>query len=153
MQSGSSIMPGKVNPVIPEVVNQVAFQVIGADVTITIASEHGQLELNVMEPVIAYNSFQSIDMLRRACRILGERCIDGITANKEQCRKLVENSVGIVTALNPVIGYEACSAIAKEALERNCSVYELVLDKGLLDRKKLDEFLSLKSMMGPRCIQ
>lgn len=148
MQPGSSIMPGKVNPVIPEVVNQVAFQIMGADVTIAIASEHGQLELNVMEPVIAHNLFQSINTLRRACRILAEKCIDGITANKEHCRKLVENSIGIVTALSPVLGYETCSAIANEALERNCSVYEIVLEKGLLEREKLDDILSPINMIG-----
>jgi aspartate ammonia-lyase len=99
VQSGSSIMPGKVNPVIPEVVNQVAYEVIGNDVTISFAAEAGQLELNAMEPVIAYNLFRSIDMLCRACRILAENCIDGITANRERCRRMVEDSIGIVTAL------------------------------------------------------
>jgi aspartate ammonia-lyase len=153
MQPGSSIMPGKVNPVIPEVVNQVAFQVIGADVTITLAAENGQLELNVFEPVIAYNLFQSINMLRRACRVLAEKCVDGITANRDQCRKLVEQSVGLVTALNPLIGYENSSAIAKEALETNRSVYDLVLEKGLLTKEKLDEVLSPENMMGPRYVR
>jgi aspartate ammonia-lyase len=150
MQPGSSIMPGKVNPVIPEVVNQVAFQVIGSDVTITMAAENGQLELNVMEPVIAHNLFQSIEMLRRACRVLAEKCVNGITANREHCRKMVENSIGLVTALNPVIGYENATAIAKEALETNRSVYELTLEKGLLTREKLDEILSPENMMRPR---
>ncbi len=153
LQPGSSIMPGKVNPVIPEVVNQVAFQVIGADVTITLAAENGQLELNVFEPVIGYNLFQSIDMLQRACRVLAEKCVDGITANRDRCRKLVENSIGLVTALNPLIGYENSSAIAKEALETNRSVYDLVLEKGLLTKEKLDEVLSPESMMRPRYVR
>ena len=147
MQPGSSIMPGKVNPVIPEVVNQIAFQVVGADVTISFAAEAGQLELNVMEPVIAYNIFQSIDMLKRGCRILAEKCVDGITANKERCRELVVNSIGIVTALNPYIGYENSTAIAKEALEKNLSVYALVLEKKLLTKEKLDEILSPENMI------
>jgi aspartate ammonia-lyase len=95
-------MPGKVNPIIPEVVNQVAYEVIGNDMTVTMAAEAGQLELNAMEPVIAFNLFRSIDMLRQACRTLVERCIDGITANRERCRKMVENSIGLVTALNPI---------------------------------------------------
>jgi aspartate ammonia-lyase len=115
MAPGSSIMPGKVNPVIPEVVNQVAYAVIGNDTTITLAAEAGQLELNVMEPVIAYNLFTSIDMLGRACRTLAERCIDGITANVENCRRMVVNSIGLVTALNPYIGYEKSTEIAREA--------------------------------------
>jgi len=153
MQPGSSIMPGKVNPVIPEVVNQVAFQVIGADVTVTLAAENGQLELNVFEPVIAYNLFQSINMLRRACRVLAEKCVDGITANRDRCRKLVENSIGLVTALNPLIGYENSSAIAKEALETNRSVYDLVLEKGLLTKEKLAEVLSPENMMRPRYVR
>jgi aspartate ammonia-lyase len=152
MQPGSSIMPGKVNPVIPEVVNQIAYQVVGADITITMASENGQLELNVMEPVIAYNLFQSIDMLGRACTTLAQKCIDGITANREQCRKLVENSIGIVTALNPCIGYENSSAVAREALEQNRSVYDLILEKQLLPKEKLDEILSVENMMHPKFI-
>ncbi len=152
MQPGSSIMPGKVNPVIPEVVNQIAYQVVGADITITMASENGQLELNVMEPVIAYNLFSSIDMLGRACTTLAQKCVDGITANREQCRKLVENSIGIVTALNPCIGYENSSAVAREALEQNRSVYDLILEKQLLPKEKLDEILSTENMMHPKFI-
>jgi aspartate ammonia-lyase len=150
MQPGSSIMPGKINPVIPEVVNQVTYQVIGADVTVTLAAENGQLQLNVMEPVMAYNLFQSIDMLKRAYRVLAEKCVDGITANREVCRKMVENSIGIVTMLNPVIGYENSAAIAKEALETDRSVYELVLEKGLMEKDKLDQILSPDNMMCPR---
>jgi aspartate ammonia-lyase len=150
MQPGSSIMPGKVNPVIPEVVNQVAYKVIGNDVTITMAAENGQLELNVMEPVIAANLFESINILSRACSILASSCIDGITANREHCRKLVENSIGIVTALNPVIGYEKASMIASEALETDQSVYVLVLKKKLLSKIELDEILSPENMVQPQ---
>lgn len=153
MQPGSSIMPGKVNPVIPEVVNQVAFQIIGADVTISFAAEAGQLELNVMEPVIAYNLFQSIEMLRRACRVLAEKCVDGITANREHCRKMVEQSIGVVTALNPFIGYQNSTLIAKEALQSGKAIYDLVLEKGLLTKERLDEILSPEHMMRPRFIQ
>lgn len=152
MQPGSSIMPGKVNPVIPEVVNQIAYQVAGADLTITMASENGQLELNVMEPVIAYNLFQSIQLLDRACLTLAEKCIVGITANREHCLQMVTNSIGIVTALNPCIGYENASAIAKEALEQGLSVYDLVLEKKLLSKEKLDEILSAENMMHPKFI-
>ncbi len=147
---GSSIMPGKVNPIIPEVVNQVAFQVIGNDVAVTMAAEAGQLELNVMEPLIAYNLFSSIDMLRRACQTLGERCIRGITANREVCRRNVENSIGLVTALNPVLGYEKSSEIAKEALETGGSVYEIVLQKGYLSQDELEDWLKPENMTRPR---
>jgi aspartate ammonia-lyase len=152
MQPGSSIMPGKVNPVIPEVVNQIAYQVAGADLAITMASENGQLELNVMEPVIAYNLFLSIDLLGKACVTLAEKCVDGITANRETCRRMVENSIGIVTALNPSIGYENSTAVAAEALEKGLSVYDLVLEKGLLPKEKLDEILSAENMMHPKFI-
>jgi aspartate ammonia-lyase len=150
MAPGSSIMPGKVNPIIPEVVNQVAFEVIGNDVTVTLAAEAGQLELNVMEPVIAYNLFTSIDMLGRASRTLVERCIRGITANREHTRKMVENSIGLVTALNPFIGYEKSTEIAHEALTSGRSVSELVLEKGYLTKKQLDDILSPENMIRPR---
>jgi aspartate ammonia-lyase len=150
MAPGSSIMPGKVNPVIPEVVNQVAFQVIGNDVAVTIAAEAGQLELNVMEPLIAYNLFSSIDMLGRACHTLGERCIRGITANRDVCRRYVENSIGLVTALNPLLGYEKASEIAKEALETGGSVYEIVLAKGYLSQEELEDLLTPENMTRPR---
>jgi len=116
VQPGSSIMPGKVNPVIPEVVNQVAYQVIGSDVTISMASEAGQLQLNVFEPIIVYNLFQSVSMLCRAFETLAYKCIDGITANEDRCKELVLNSIGLVTALNPVLGYENSTSVAKEAL-------------------------------------
>jgi len=152
MQPGSSIMPGKVNPVIPEVVNQIAYQVIGSDLTITMASEAGQLQLNVMEPVIAYNLFNSIHLLGKGCTTLARKCVAGITANKERCRELVDNSISIVTALNPVIGYENSSMIAKEALASNKSVYELVLEHKLIAKEKLDEILSPENMMKPKYI-
>jgi len=150
MQPGSSIMPGKVNPVIPEVVNQVAFQVIGADVTITMASLNGQLQLNVFEPVIAYNLFNSINMMKNAFDTLGSKCIDGITANKEHCQELVLNSIGLVTALNPYIGYEDSTIVAKEALETGGSVYDIVLEKGLLKKEELDEIIKPENMIKPR---
>ncbi len=152
MAPGSSIMPGKVNPIIPEVVNQVAFEVIGNDITVTLAAEAGQLELNVMEPVIAYNLFTSLDMLGRACRTLADRCVAGITANREECRLMVENSIGLVTALNPYIGYEKSSQVAEEALKSGRSVYEIVLEKGYLSRQKLDDILSPNNMTKPRYI-
>jgi aspartate ammonia-lyase len=152
MAPGSSIMPGKVNPIIPEVVNQVAFEVIGNDITVTLAAEAGQLELNVMEPVIAYNLFTSLDMLGRACRTLTERCIVGITANRETCRQMVENSIGLVTALNPYIGYERSSEVANEALQSGRSVFEIVLEKGYLTRAELDDILSPENMTRPRYI-
>ncbi len=130
MAPGSTIMPGKVNPIIPEVVNQVAFEVIGNDLTVTLAAEAGQLELNAFEPVIAYNLFTSMDMLGRACRTLAQRCVQGITANREHCRRMVENSIGLVTALNPLLGYEKSAEIAKEALATGRAVTEIVLEKG-----------------------
>ncbi len=148
MQPGSSIMPGKVNPVIPEVVNQIAFKVIGNDLTVTLAAEAGQLELNVMEPVIVQSIFESIEMLKNGMNTLKYKCIDGITANEKRCRELVENSIGLVTALNPVLGYEVSTQLAKEALETNRGVYELVLEKNLLTREKLDELLSPENMIG-----
>lgn len=150
MAPGSSIMPGKVNPIIPEVVNQVAFEVIGNDITVTMAAEAGQLELNAFEPMIAYNLFSSIDMLTRACGTLRERCIDGITANREHCRQMVVNSIGLVTALNPILGYEKSSEIASEALSSGVSVYEIVLQKGYLSKAELDELLSPENMTRPR---
>ena len=149
VQPGSSIMPGKVNPVIPEVVNQVAFKVIGNDLTVTMAAEAGQLELNVMEPVIVQSLFESIEMLKNAMTILRHKAIKGITANKKHLEEMVKNSIGIVTALNPVIGYENSSSIAKEALETGKSVYDLTLDRGLLTEKELKEILSPEHMIKP----
>jgi len=148
MQPGSSIMPGKVNPVIPEVVNQIAFKVIGNDLTVTLAAEAGQLELNVFEPVIAQSLFESMEMLKNGMATLKFRCIEGITANSDRCRQLVEGSIGIVTALVPVLGYETCSALAKEAAANNSNVYDLVLEKGLLTREELDHHLDPANMTG-----
>ncbi|MDD2526897.1 MAG: aspartate ammonia-lyase [Lentimicrobiaceae bacterium] len=150
MQPGSTIMPGKVNPVIPEVVNQIAFKVIGNDLTVTLAAEAGQLELNVMEPIIVHSLFESIEMLKNGMKTLNHRCIKGITANEEHCRNMVYNSIGLVTALNPVIGYEAANKLAKDALEGNRRVYDLVLEQNLLTREQLDEILDPKNMIGPR---
>lgn len=150
MQPGSSIMPGKVNPVIPEVVNQIAFKVIGNDLTVTLAAEAGQLELNVMEPVIVQSLFESIEMLKNGMTVLRYKCIDGITANEERCRELVVNSIGIITALNPLLGYETSTNLAKEALETNRGVYELVLEKKLMSKNQLDEVLAPENMIGPK---
>jgi aspartate ammonia-lyase len=150
MQPGSSIMPGKVNPVIPEVVNQIAFKVIGNDLTVSLAAEAGQLELNVMEPVIVQSLFESMEMLINGMETLRSRCIVGITANEERCKELVMNSIGLVTALNPYIGYEASTLVAKEALETNRGVYELVLEKGLLSKEELDNILKPENMIKPR---
>lgn len=149
MQPGSSIMPGKVNPVIPEVVNQIAFKVIGNDLTVTLASEAGQLELNVMEPVIVQSIFESVEMLKNGMTTLKYRCIDGITANVERCKQMVHNSIGLVTALNPILGYEICTKLAKEALETNKGVYDLVLEKNLLSKEELDEVLNPENMIKP----
>jgi aspartate ammonia-lyase len=150
VQPGSSIMPGKVNPVIPEVVNQIAFKVIGNDLTVSLASEAGQLELNVMEPVIVQSLFESVEMLMNGMETLRSKCIIGITANEERCKELVMNSIGLVTALNPVLGYETSTQVAKEALERNCGVYELVLEKKLLTKEELDNILKPENMLKPR---
>jgi aspartate ammonia-lyase len=150
MQPGSSIMPGKVNPVIPEVVNQVCFQVIGNDMVVTMAAEAGQLQLNVMEPVIAFNIFQSIEMLTQAVIVLRERCILGVTANRDHIRGMLERSIGIVTALVPWIGYDRATAVAREALQTDRGVYELVLEKDWMSRDELDEVLSPDAMTRPR---
>lgn len=147
MQPGSSIMPGKVNPVIPEVVNQVCFQVIGTDVAITMASEAGQLQLNVFEPLIAYNLFNSINMMKHAFETLAYKCVDGITANKEECLELVLNSIGLVTALNPYLGYENSTIVAQEALRTGESVYKIVPEKGLLAKEDLDEIIKPENMV------
>ncbi|MBN1302161.1 MAG: aspartate ammonia-lyase [Melioribacteraceae bacterium] len=147
MQPGSSIMPGKVNPVIPEVVNQIAFKVIGNDLTVTLAAEGGQLELNVFEPVIVQSLFESIEMLKNGMMTLKHKCIDGITANIDRCKSLVENSIGIITALNPHLGYETSTSLAKEALETNRGVYELVLERKLMSKDELDEVLKPENMI------
>ena len=148
-QNGSSIMPGKVNPVIPEVVNQVAFNIIGNDVTITMAAEAGQLELNAFEPIIFYCMFQSIDTLSYAVQTFVDNCITGITANESRCRYLVENSVGIITAICPHVGYQKAAEIAKAAMKTGESVRSLILKEGLLDEKDLDEILEPVHMTEP----
>ncbi|MGW7006906.1 aspartate ammonia-lyase [Streptomyces sp. NPDC054933] len=148
VQAGSSIMPGKVNPVIPEVVNQVAFEVIGNDVTITMAAEAGQLQLNAFEPIILHSLSESVTHLRAACLTLAERCVSGITANTERLRSMVENSIGLVTALNPHIGYTAATEIAKEALASGRAVGELVLEKGLLPPERLAALLRPEYVAG-----
>jgi aspartate ammonia-lyase len=150
MQPGSSIMPGKVNPVIPEVVNQVCFQVVGNDLSVTMAAEAGQLQLNVFEPVIAFNIFQSVNMLTQACIVLRERCVVGIEANRDHIRMVLQGSIGVVTALVPYIGYERATAVAREALESGRGVYDLVLANGWLSRERLDELLSPDAMTRPR---
>lgn len=149
MQPGSSIMPGKVNPVIPEVVNQICFKVIGNDLTISFAAEAGQLELNVMEPVIVESLFSSMKMLQRAFDRLKVLCVDGITANADRCKEMVLNSIGIVTALNPTLGYEKSSKVAKRALAENRSVYDLVIEEGFLTKDELDELLRPENMIHP----
>ncbi|MBI2406966.1 MAG: aspartate ammonia-lyase [Gemmatimonadetes bacterium] len=147
MQPGSSIMPGKVNPVIPEAVNQVCFDVVGGDVTVTMAAEGGQLQLNVFEPIIAFRLLHNIRTLTAAVRMLRTKCVEGITANPDRLREFVQKSVGIVTALVPVIGYEACTAVAKDALTTGRGVYELVLERGLLTREQLDTALDPRRMV------
>ena len=148
-QNGSSIMPGKVNPVIPEVVNQVAFNVIGNDVTITMAAEAGQLELNAFEPIIFYCMFQSIDTLAYAVETLVDNCITGITANEERCRELVENSVGIITAINPHVGYQKAAEIAKKAIKTGEPVRSLILEENLMDEEELNQILDPVHMTEP----
>lgn len=150
MQAGSSIMPAKVNPVIPEVVNQVCFKVIGNDVALTCASEAGQLQLNVMEPVIAQCLFESIELMGNALRTLRERCVSGITVNADVCRAHVMNSIGIITYLNDIIGHAAGDAIGKEAASTGKTVREIVLERGLLTSAELDEVFSLENLMKPQ---
>lgn len=149
MQPGSSIMPGKVNPVIPEVVNQIAFKVIGNDLTVTLAAEAGQLQLNVMEPVIIQSILESIEMLKNGMTTLKYRCIDGITANADITRDYVHSSIGLVTALVPIIGYDKSSNLAKEALNSGKRVYDLVLEQGLMTKEELDKALDPENMLKP----
>lgn len=146
-QPGSSIMPGKVNPVIPEVVNQVCFKIIGNETTVCLASEAGQLQLNVMEPIIALTLFESIEILSNALDTLRVECIDDITANVEHLKAEVQNSIGVVTALNPIIGYKNSTKIAKQALEENKSVYDLILEHNILTKEQLDTYLDPKNML------
>jgi len=152
MQPGSSIMPGKVNPVIPEAVNQVAYQVIGNDLAVTMAAEAGQLQLNAMEPLIVYNLLNSLKMLDGACSMLEHRCIRGIRANREQCRRHLDLSIGVVTALVPHIGYANATRIASEALSSGATVRELVVRDGLLSEILLEALLSPQSMLAPAAV-
>lgn len=149
MQPGSSIIPGKVNPVIAELVNQVAFQVIGNDLTITMAAEAGQLELNVMGPVLAFNLMQSLDILQKTLHVFAEKCVQQITANMEYCHSLVENSVGIITAINPHVGYEMAARIAQKAIQGGKPVREIVLEEGVLTAEELDVILNPYEMTQP----
>jgi aspartate ammonia-lyase len=149
-QPGSSIMPGKVNPVIPEVVNQVAFRVIGNDLALTMAAEAGQLQLNVMEPILALSLMDSIRMLAAAANTLTERCIVGITANSDRCREMVEHSIGIVPATLPAIGYKKATEAARVSLETGKPVREILLEKGWLTEAQIDEILSADAMTQPR---
>ena len=150
MQPGSSIMPGKVNPVIPEVVNQTAFYVIGADLTVTMAAEAGQLQLNVMEPVISFALFTSITYMTQACKALREKCVEGITANPVHTENMVKNSIGIVTQLNPVIGYELSAEIAKEALLTGKSIHDIaVVERKVVSQQKWDEIFTFENLIRP----
>lgn len=148
-QNGSSIMPGKVNPVIAEVVNQVSFNIIGNDMTITMAAEAGQLELNAFEPIVFYCLFQSIDTLTYAVQTFVDNCISGITANEERCKELVDNSIGIVTALCPYIGYERAADLAKRALKENTSVKKLILEEKIMTKEELEHVLNPIAMTNP----
>ena len=148
-QPGSSIMPGKVNPVIPEVMNQIAYKVIGNELCVTMCNEAAQMELNAMEPVMAQCCFESADLLANGFDTLRIRCIDGITANEERCRRYIHESIGVVTALNPIIGYKNSTKIAKEALETGRGVYEVVLEHGILSKEELDEILKPENMIRP----
>jgi aspartate ammonia-lyase len=146
VQPGSSIMPGKVNPSVPEMVNQVCFQVMGCDATIAIASEAGQLELNVMMPVIAWNALHASTILRESTKVFRLRCVDGITADHTRARELLDRSTATATALSPYIGYAATAEIAKESVKSGRSIRDLVIERGLLDASRLDEILSVDAM-------
>ncbi len=148
-QPGSSIMPGKVNPVMCEVINQISFQVIGNDHTISLASEAGQLELNVMEPVLVFNLLQSFSILQNGMRVFTDFAIEGLTANVDRCLEMVERSVGIVTAINPHVGYEVASRVAKEAIQSNRPIREICLERGILSEEELNEILDPKEMTNP----
>ena len=151
VQAGSSIMPGKVNPVIPEVVNQVAFEVVGNDIAISMAAEGGQLQLNAFEPIIAHSLFESLTHLTAACDVLRTRCVAGITANVAHMRATVDRSIGLVTALNPYIGYDAATRLAADALESDSDIASLVLDRRLLTASELAAILRPENLTGPRC--
>ena len=148
MQPGSSMMPGKVNPVIPETVNQTAYQVIGNDLAISFAAEAGQLQLNAMQPLIIYNVLQSVRMLTRATSLLESQCVAGITANRARCEDLVMNSIGIITALVPYLGYERTADLAQRALDGDCSIIDLAKEEGLLDDARIRELLRPETMLA-----
>ncbi len=152
MQAGSSIMPAKVNPVIPEVVNQISFKIIGNDLTITMAAEAGQLQLNVMEPVIASSLFESLNLLKSACETLEHKCVHGITANEERCRDYVMNSIGIVTFLDPIIGHDAGDRIGKICAQTGRSVAEVALELGVVTRTQLEEIFSAENLLNPKYV-
>src|SRR6267378_8464530 len=149
VQAGSSIMPGKVNPVIPEVVNQIAFEAIGNDITVTMAAEAGQLQLNAFEPIIAHSLFKSLYHLAAGCRTLTDRCIRGITANRERARRLLDESTALVTALTPILGYQRSAEIARDALASGKRVYDLVLEKGWMTKTQLEEILKPEILTRP----
>ena len=149
VQPGSSIMPGKVNPSIPEMVNQVCFQVMGCDTTVAMACEAGQLELNVMMPVIAWNALHATTILREALRALRIRCVEGLEVDAERARVLLDRSTATATALSPFIGYEATAAVAQEAVRSGRLIRDLVVERGLLDRDRLDQILSVEAMTRP----
>ncbi|MEX2581075.1 MAG: aspartate ammonia-lyase [Verrucomicrobiales bacterium] len=149
IQPGSSIMPGKVNPVLPEVVNQICYQIIGSDLTVSMAAEATEFELNMAEPIMVYNLLGSLMLLKNAAIVLATRCVAGIEANRERCADYVKNSIGVVTALTPALGYEQAAKIAKEALETDRSVYDLVLEKGVMSKTQLDDLLSPDKMANP----
>lgn len=148
VQAGSSIMPGKVNPVMPEVINQIAYQVIGNDLTVTMAAEAGQLQLNAMEPVIVLNILQSMRMLTRGMKVLREKCIVGIEADAERCKSLLEHSLVAVTAINPFVGYSTASEVAKEALKTGKSLRAVVLERGLMSEAQLNEAFATENLLG-----
>ena len=142
-------MPGKVNPVIPEVMSQVCYKVMGNDLTVTLAGDAAQMELNAMEPVMAQCCFESVELLINGMNTFRTRCIEGIQANKERCMSYIRNSIGIVTALNPIIGYKNSTKIAKQAMETGRGVYDLVLENGILSKEDLDTILSPENMIKP----
>jgi aspartate ammonia-lyase len=149
VQAGSSIMPGKVNPVIPEVVNQIAFEVIGNDVTVSFAAEAGQLQLNAFLPIVAHSIFSSLLHLRNGCLTLADKCVRGVTANRERLEEHISRSIGIVTALNPYIGYANATEVAQEALRSGRSVTDLILEKKLMTKEQLGEVLRPESLTKP----
>jgi aspartate ammonia-lyase len=149
-QPGSSIMPGKVNPVIPEVVTSIAYQLAGFDTTVTMAAELSSLELNPVECIIVDDELQGVSLLEKGSRLLAERCVVGIQANKQRDADMVKSSIGLVTALNPVLGYEKSASIAKEALQTGRPVYDLILEKGWLSKEQLDDLLKAENMTQPR---